>query len=143
MAHKNPQTAENISNSFSLILRLCFIDFRLSIHRTANVTIFTIIKYIIIIMFSIILYLYKSIIHFNLSFFRFFDTKQWRFFKLFYYWFRYLSKIQLTNLGDPASEYLLHNSIISLINISLGVWNNWYSVYHNRNIAWSTMSISS
>jgi hypothetical protein len=35
--------------------------------------------------------------------------------------FKYLSKIQLTNLGEPASEYLLQSSIISFISISLGV----------------------
>ena len=65
------------------------------------------------------------------------------FFKILIYSLRNLSKIQLTNFGEPASEYLLQSSIISFINISLGVLKSWYSVYQSKKIAWSTISISS
>ena len=43
---KNHHAAQQISNCFSLILRLCLIDFHLSIHRMMNVTILIINKYI-------------------------------------------------------------------------------------------------
>jgi len=64
-------------------------------------------------------------------------------FKILFYSLRNLSKIPFTNFGEPASEYLLQSSIISFINISLGVLKSWYSVYQSKKIAWSTISISS
>ncbi len=67
----------------------------------------------------------------------------WMIVVIFYSALNTLCKIPLISLGDPASEYLLAISIISLSSTSLGVPSSFHSVYHKRNIAWSIGSMTS